>query len=334
MTKYRVGIIGLGVGEKHIKGYQRHERCNVVALCDFSEEKLRICGKKFPHMKITKDADEILLDPAIDIISVATYDNYHYEQIVKALSNGKHVFVEKPLCLYEDEAVKIRALLRENPHIKLSSNLILRMTPRFRLLKNKIENKELGELYYLESDYNYGRLNKITEGWRGEMPYYSVVYGGGVHVIDLLLWLTGDDVEEVFSYGNNIASKHSEFKYNDFVVTILKFKKGLNAKVACNMGCVYPHFHTLCIYGTEATFINDFEHGVYYKSRDPKVPPKIINEAYPGTQKGDLLYNFVESIIDKVPLIVSTDDVFKTMSVCFAIEKAVNGSGPVKVNYI
>ena len=208
------------------------------------------------------------------------------------------------------------------------------MTPRFRLLKKKIENKEFGELYYLESDYNYGRLHKITNGWRGKMSYYSVVYGGGVHIVDLLLWLTGDDIEEVFSYGNNICSKHSGFNYNDFVVTILRFKKGFNAKVACNMGCVYPHFHTLCIYGTEATFINDSKHGIYYKSRDPKIPPQKINEAYPGAQKGDLLYNFVESIIDGVHLVVSTDDVFKTMAVCFAIEKAVNGSDPVKVNYI
>ncbi len=118
--KLRAAIIGLGVGEQHIEGYRSHQGCEVVALCDFSEEKRAAAKAKYPGMKIAATAEEILDDPNIQAVSIATWDNYHCEQICRALANGKHVFVEKPLCLYESEAAKIRAMLSERPKLKLS----------------------------------------------------------------------------------------------------------------------------------------------------------------------------------------------------------------------
>ena len=61
---------------------------------------------------------------------------------------------------------------------------------------------DYGRAYYVEADYNYGRLWKLTDGWRGEIPFYSVVYGGAVHMIDLVCWLRNatesacDDADE------------------------------------------------------------------------------------------------------------------------------------------
>jgi len=333
MKRLKAGIIGLGVGEKHIAGYQSHPDCEVVALCDFSEEKLKAAGDKYPGIKLTIQADELLNDPEIGIISIASYDNYHYEQIVQAISNDKHIFVEKPLCLYESEAAEIRRLLQEKPHLKLSSNLILRVVPRFRLLKQMIADGDLGQLFYVEGDYNYGRLHKITEGWRGKIDFYSVVYGGGVHVIDLLLWLTGDRAIEVASYGNNLSSQGS-FRYNDMVVAILKFQSGMVGKVAMNFGCVSPHFHALSIYGTKATFINGRDYGRFFESRDLNQPTREITAAYPGAHKGTLIYSFIDSILNRSQAEVTLENIFETMSVCFAVERATHQSSAVVVKYI
>jgi len=334
MKRLRVSIIGLGVGEGHIAGYQSHPGCEVVALCDSSDERLAMAREEYPGMKLTGNADEVLQDPKIDVVSIATYDNYHYGQVVQAIDNNKHVFVEKPLCLYEKEATHIRELLREKPDVRMSSNLVLRMSPRFRLLKRMIVDGDLGQLFYVEGDYNYGRLHKITDGWRGKIDFYSVVYGGGVHIVDLLLWLTGDRVTEVAAYGNDISAKDTSFRYNDMVVCILKFQSGIVGKVAINFGCVSPHFHTLQVYGTKATFVNGLEHGIVYESRDPARSGREILEAYPGVQKGALIYSFVDSILHGTPAEVSMEDVFRTMSVCFAIEKATHQSGSVMVGYI
>lgn len=333
-VKLRVGIIGLGVGEAHIQGYNSHPECEVVALCDFSDEKLKVARDKYKNLKLSSDADEIIEDTEIDVVSIASYDNYHFEQIKKAIANDKHIFVEKPICLYEEEAIKAREFLDNKPHLKMSSNLILRKVPRFNLLKKKIENGDIGRLFYVEGDYNYGRLHKITQGWRGKIDFYSIVYGGGVHMIDLLLWLTNDKITEVSAYGTNIATKGTDFRYNDTVVSILKFESGMIGKMSANFSCVFPHFHSLSIYGTKATFVNGFENGSWFNSQGADLEHNRISEAYPGTHKGDLIYSFIESILQDTKAEVDKEDVFDSMSVCFAIEKAVKESKPVKVKYI
>jgi predicted dehydrogenase len=334
MKKLKVGIIGLGVGEKHIEGYEKHIECEVVSLCDFNDEKYNYARLKYPDKKIVKNSDEILEDKEINVVSIASYDNYHYKQMVKAIKNDKHIFIEKPLCLYKEEAEHIKILLKEKQHLHLSSNLILRMCPRFKLLKKMILDGQLGQIYYVEGDYNYGRLHKITDGWRGKIDFYSGVYGGGIHIVDLILWLTGDTVVEVAAYGNNISSKNSDFRFNDMVVSILKFESGLVAKISVNLGCIFPHFHKLDIYGTKSTFINGMKEGYLYKSCSPDNKVENITEAYPGIHKGDLLYNFIDSILYNTKQIVTEEDIFRSMSVCFAIEKASVQSGNINVTYI
>ncbi len=327
------GVIGLGVGRQHIAGYNMHPQCEVTALCDCNEDVLEAVTAVYPGVRTTTEADEILTDPAIDIVSVASYDNYHYEQIVKALDHEKHVFVEKPLCLFAEEARDIRRRLDEKPHLQLSSNLILRKCPRFMKLKDMIRNGELGELFHVEGDYNYGRLHKITEGWRGTIDFYSVIYGGAVHIVDLLLWLTDDEIVEVAGYGNRIAARDSRFKYNDSVTSVMKFKSGITGRVSVHYGCMRPHFHGLSLYGTGGTFVNAQGNASFYTSNDPNVDAVRMTEGYPDVHKGDLLNSFIDAIVDGSRADVSKDDVFKTMSVCFAMEHAAT-NGCVKVEYI
>ena len=102
MDELRAGIIGLGVGEKHILAFDGHPNCKVAAICDFSEEKLSASAKLCPGARCTRNAKEILDDSTINIVSIASFDNYHFEQTSRAIRNRKHVFIEKPLCLYLD----------------------------------------------------------------------------------------------------------------------------------------------------------------------------------------------------------------------------------------
>jgi predicted dehydrogenase len=335
MKRLRAGIIGLGVGEKHIQAYERHPACEVVTLCDFSDEKLSKASKKYPEMKLVKNADEILDDLEINVVSIASLDEYHFEQAAKSIKNGKHIFVEKPLCLHPFEAIQLRNFLRENPQIKMSSNLNLRTCPRFKWLKNAIMSGQMGRVYYIEGDYLWGRLHKLTKGWRKDMPFYSIINGAAVHMIDLILWLSGKNPVEVKGYGNQIASLESEFKFNDFAVILIKFQDGMVAKVSANGGCVHPHFHRLFVYGTKKTFIHDMTGAILIDSNDPHAKVQNINEEYPGKEKGDMIYSFLDSILhnDKEAIITS-DDVFTTMSVCFAAEKAIKEGSTVKIEFI
>lgn len=326
-------VVGLGVGMRHLDSYHAHAGCRVHAVCDLDPAKLDQVRRQHPDVETVQDAQRVLTDPAVDVVSIASFDNHHADQVVQALDNGKHVFVEKPLCLTRAEAQRIRAAQRRRPEQRLCSNLILRCSPRFVDLHQRIAAGELGELYCIEAAYNYGRLHKLTEGWRGAIDHYSVVLGGGIHLIDLLLWLSGDAVVEVFAYGNQLVSRGSQFRFDDLVVAVLRFRSGLIAKVSSNFGCVYPHFHQLSVYGSQATFENQLDAGRLFRTRD-RAEFQAIDSYYPVADKGKLLAQFLDALTTGSAPPVTEDEVFATMAVCFAIEESAASGRPVAVEAI
>lgn len=334
MSPLSVGVIGLGVGEQHVQAFARHPDCRVATICDTDPAKLADVAGRHPEPLATGDPNAVLDDPAIDIVAVASWDDAHHAQIVRALDNGKHVFAEKPLVLLEQDARDIRSRLDARPELRLCTNVILRRSPRFRELKAQIADGSLGRVFHVEGDYNYGRLHKITEGWRLDIPAYSVVHGGGVHLVDLMMWLLDSRVVEVAAFGNAIASAGSGFANHDLVSSLLRFDNGVVGRMTANFGCVYPHFHPLAIYGTEGTFVNGRGDAALYRSRDPNAVPEAVTTAYPGVHKGDLVDSFVAAILTGAPAEVTENDAFESLSVCFAIEKAAHEGGTVAVDYI
>jgi predicted dehydrogenase len=197
-----------------------------------------------------------------------------------------------------------------------------------------IETGEIGRVYHMQGAYEYGRIHKIVDGWRGDMDYYSVVLGGGVHMIDLFIWLVGERPVEVFAYGNNISTRNTDFRFDDLVVSVMKFESGLVTQLTANYACVHPHFHPLDVYGDKGTFKNGMHGGKYFASRDFDTEPEEITEAYPGTHKGDLIDSFVGSITGDSRAEVTIDEVFDSVSVCFAIDESARTGKPVEVRYI
>ena len=334
MGRLRAGVIGLGVGEKHAEALAENADCELVAICDQDPQKLAQVASRFAGARAVEKDLEILDDPSIDLVCIASYDDMHFTQTMRALDHGKHVFVEKPFVVHEHEARAVRKQLEKHKDLRLSSNLILRRSPRFLDLHQRIDRGELGRLYHLEADYNYGRLEKITKGWRGQLDFYSAVHGGGVHIVDLLMWLAGDRIVEVSAIGNAIASAGSGFKNFDNVVAAVRFANGAVGKVGVNFGCVMPHFHPVEIYGTQATFINGRECAWLYTARDPGTAPLRIGTDYPGVHKGNLIAGFVSAILGQGPAAVSEEDVFASLSVCCAIERSVHAGVPVRVEYV
>lgn len=327
------GVIGLGVGESLIKGLQAHPRCKVGTICDLNEEVLKTVGQRYPSCQLTVDPLSILDDPNIDIVCIASYDDAHESQVLRALRNNKHVFVEKPLCLSEKELKNIAVELNSKPHLSFSSNHILRKTPRFIELKERISTNLLGEIFHMEGSYDYGRLHKLTEGWRGQISNYSVTLGGGIHIIDLMLWLSGKKVSSVFARGNNIATSISQFEGLSLTTSVLQFEDGSTGQITSNFASVAPHHHKLSVYATSGTFEQSHCGANYYWSRDPLEDREEVSSDYPGAAKGDLIMNFIDTIFSNDAPLVSKQEVLDAVSVCLAIDKSITSSTPQQVVY-
>jgi predicted dehydrogenase len=324
-------VIGLGVGERHLDGYAAHPACEPVAICDTDPERLREVAARHPGLRATTDPAELLEATDIDVVSIATYDSAHAAQLTAALRAGKHVFAEKPVVTAESDAREIRRLLDERPDLRLSTNVPLRRSPRFLELRERIRAGELGTLFHAEGDYDYGRRHKLVDGWRGAEPAYSVVLGGAIHLVDLLLWLTGErPVAVTAAVGGDIATRGTRFAPDDFVLALLRCPSGMTWKVAANLGCVSPHFHGLRIYGTDGTFANGLPDAALHTASGTTT----IATPYPGVGKDVLIGPFVESIVTGEAHGVSADDAFAALSVCFAIERAHSTGEPQEVDWL
>ena len=332
MKTLNAAVIGLGVGERHVVAYQSMPHVEVRAICDLDPVRLREVGCRRGIARRETEARRLTEDPEIDVISVCSYDDAHAEQAISAFRHGKHVFVEKPLALHRADA---EAILRaqQDSGCKLSSNLILRRSPRFAELKRQIESGDLGEIICIEGDYIHPILPKIVDGWRGRMPFYCVTYGGGVHLIDLMRWLTGDEIVEICGMGSQMLTAGTQFKYPDTLVHLLRFRGGTLGKTLTLFGPTRPKFHALNVYGTRRTFINDLPWAKLFDGEDPR-GERRVETPYPGMEKGDLLPDFVTAIREGREPLVSARDVFRVMDVCYAAWESVQQGRTVNVSYL
>ena len=319
LKKINVGVIGLGVGMIHAETIYKNPACKLVAVCDKNKKKLKLAKKKFSEIMFFENSDEIFNNKSIQMVIIASYDNFHADHILKAIKNKKHFFVEKPFCLNLKEFKKINKSLKISKNIKFSSNLLLRNSPHFHKIKKTLSLKNNNNIYYIEGEYNYGRLYKLLDGWRGKIPFYSVTLGGGIHLIDLVLNIVNDKVIKVNAVGNNLNTKKSKFKYNDCVTAIVVFKSGLHAKILSNFSTIENHNHFLKIFCKNMNLqYNKSVTKIYMKNK-----VSLFKKKYPNKEKSLILTSFINSLVNKnkKPLITQKQ-ILKLMHICLFIEKS------------
>ncbi len=332
MKTLKAGVIGLGVGERHVASYRAAPDCVVTAVCDIDEARLHEVADRHDVPKRHTDWRKLVADPEIDVVSICSYDDGHAEQCIAAFANGKHVMIEKPLALHRHEAEAVLRAQQDSGRL-LTSNLILRRSPRFRELKAEIAAGAFGEVFCIESGYIHDILWKITEGWRGRMPFYCTIYGGGIHLIDLMRWLLGREVEEVAGMGNKVLTRDTAYRFDDTFVNLLRFEGGALATCLTTLGPRRTKFHALTVYGTKKTFVNDLPDAKLFHGDRPE-DMTVVRTPYPGVDKGDHIPDFVAAIREGREPEVSARDVFRVMDVCFAALEAVETKRTIKVSYL
>ena len=326
------GIIGLGVGERHLASYRKIPGVEVRAICDIDENHLRRVAGEYQIPQSSVDFRSVTENPDIDVVSICSYDDSHVEQAISAFRNGKHVMIEKPIALYREDA---EALLRaqQDSGKFITSNLILRESPRFKEIRQQLADGFFGDIFAIEGDYLHDILWKITDGWRGKMAYYSTIFGGGIHLIDLMRWLLQQEVVEVCGMGNKVLTSDSSYAFDDTFINVFRFSDGALGKCLSTFGPKRTKFHSLNIYGSKRTFVNDIPEAKLFDGDEPR-NEHVVKTAYPGMQKGDLLPEFVEAIRAGHEPNVGTQDVFRVMDICFAASEAATTGRTVKVDFL
>lgn len=328
-----VAVVGLGVGEQHAHAVLRDGRAALRYVSDLDAQKAEsFCRIHGGGAARVAPYNDIITDRETDIVSIASYDDAHFMQVMTAMGEGKHVFVEKPLCQTDDELTKIHALWSQKK-TALASNLILRSAALYRWLKDYIAAGNMGDIYAFDGDYLYGRLHKITEGWRADVDNYSVMEGGGIHIIDLMMHLTGQKPNAVTAQANKIASRDTAFRFPDFHAATFTFDSGMIGRITANFGCVHRHHHIIRIFGTKETFVYDDMGPRLHRTRDPAARGEMLPYNPLPENKGMLIPGFIDTVISgDVAAAARTE--FDLMSAVLAADSALHTKTQEKIRYL
>ena len=329
-----VGVVGLGVGEQHARGFAADGRTRVTWLHDFDPGKAAALARDIGQGAAADSYGRMLEDPETSVVSIASYDHLHYEQVRAALAAGKRVFVEKPLCRTMAELADLVAAWQAAGRPCLASNLVLREAQVYRWLGDAVRAGRLGRVYAIDGDYLYGRLAKITEGWRRDVPDYSVMEGGGVHLVDLMMGLAGERPVRVASHGNRLATAGTAFRYDDFMAATFTFPSGLIGRITANFACVHRHHHVLRVFGTEATFILDDRGPRLHASRDEDREAEALDLATLPAGKAVLIPAFIDALASGADTRAMAGREFDLISAIAASDRALAEGRELDIEYL
>ena len=147
----KLGVIGYGYwGPNIVRNFSGHQDCKVVAVCDKNSAALARVLIQHPNIRLMTDADDIVTSSEIDAVAIVTPVSYHYELAKKALENGKHVFVEKPITATAAQAEEL-VELAERKNLRIMVDHTFLFTGAVRKMKQLIDEGALGPLYYYDS---------------------------------------------------------------------------------------------------------------------------------------------------------------------------------------
>jgi predicted dehydrogenase len=151
MSKIRVAIVGCGYwGQNLIRNFAELADVEVAAVCDFNLNALARMKRRYPAVELRQDYQEILSDPRIHAVVIATPVSTHYPFARRALQAGKHVLVEKPLATSSQQVIDLMDLAEQHNRSLMVDHTFI-YTGAVRHMRAMIDAGEIGDLLYFDS---------------------------------------------------------------------------------------------------------------------------------------------------------------------------------------
>jgi predicted dehydrogenase len=269
----RVGQVGLGNwGANLVRNLD--ELADLVWICDSSQERLDALGRRYPGARATVGFEELLADPAVEAVVIATPVPTHYELARDALGAGKHVFVEKPPAMRAGEMEELVQLAEHRGRVLMPGHLLL-YHPGVRKLKELVDSGDLGDVLCV-----YGNRQNLGTIRTNENALWSL----GVHDLSVILNLIGEEPEEAWAHGNAFLTPGVE----DVVFCYLRFPSGKIAHL--HLSWLDPHkMRKLTVVGRDKMAVFDdmeLERKVTVYEKAPEQPSQTYGEW--RTRTGDI----------------------------------------------
>jgi len=222
----RVGVVGLGYwGPNLARNFAAIAGCELAWLCDTSRPAREKLAQTLPGVRATAALTDLLEDPELDAVALATPVRTHAELAVAVAHAGKHCFVEKPLATTAADAQRAVAAAERAGRTLMVGHL-LEYHPAVSRLKQLLDGGELGELYYVYGNrLNLGQL-RVDE---------NALWSLGAHDVSVVLALIGQEPQECFAHGCSFVREGIQ----DVVFCYLRFPSGAVAHL--HLSWLDPH---------------------------------------------------------------------------------------------
>ena len=318
----RLGIIGVGtMGSYHAKYLLDGtiKRAELTAVADIDPTRL----EPYPSLARFDSAETLIRSGLVDAVIIATPHYAHTTIGIDALQQGLHVLVEKPISVHKADCQRLIAAHTNKKQV-FAAMFNQRTDPRFKTIKKMIDAGELGDLW---------RVNWIITDWfRTEAYYASGTWratwkgeGGGVllnqcpHNLDLLQWMTGLPVRV---RGFASLGKYHNIEVEDEVTAYFEYANGATGVFVTSTGEA-PGTNRLEIAGDKGKIVVEGDKVIFVQNAIPmrefsKTSPerfakpattvKELPVAGRGGQHAEITQNFVDAILDGVPLIAAAEE--------------------------
>ena len=224
--KLGVAIHGAGqVAYAHAASWLKNPHAKIISVTSRRKESAQaLVDKVGLDCPAGNDYDQVLADERVDIVNLSGPNHVHTVQGVAAARVGKHMLMEKPMCISMEENRALREAV-STAGVKSVVSFVLRWNPLVKNLKALLAQGAIGETFYCEIDYWHG----LSDWWTGfEWGHKldsgaSTMLTGGCHAVDAIRWLMGEEIAEVSAFANNVKGN---FEYPANVVAALRFAGG------------------------------------------------------------------------------------------------------------
>lgn len=225
-SAFGFGVVGLGMGRSHCHALAQVPGARLVGVCDRDAALLSRVSSEFA-CKAYGRFEDMLADPEVQVVSIATPNGTHARLGIQAAQAGKHLLVEKPLDVTLEA---IDALLEATARagVKLGCFFQSRFHPLMAAIKQVVQSGRLGRLYGVHGDLFWWRDDSYFSATEGRRRADWGLDGGGalatqgVHTLDLLQWLAGP-VQSVFGYMDRFAQA---IEAEDKLSCLMRFASG------------------------------------------------------------------------------------------------------------
>ena len=214
----RVAVIGLGYwGPNLVRNFHELPQAEVVWACDMREEALMRLSSRYPAVSTTTSYEEVLADPTVDAVAIATPVSSHYALARAALDERKHVFVEKPLAASSEQSSDLIEQARDAGLVLMPGHTFL-YSPPVNVSRDLIRTGQLGQIYFVST-------SRVNLGLH--QPDVSVVWDLGPHDFSILRYWLGESPTHVSALSRDCVRSGT----SDVAFIHLEFPSGTIAHV-------------------------------------------------------------------------------------------------------